>query len=353
MNRCRTPMRAGSGGPDRRRRAFSLIELTVAVGVVSLLLGCLLPAVLRAREAARRVQCQNNLRQMGIGLHGFHDVHGSFPPGWTSLQMSDDGTILRPLDLGCLWAWGAYLLPQLDEAVLHDRLGVTGDADPPPPGEELDVELPVFACPSDSGGRESGWGLYSWDGGSPAATLVKGYAKSNYAAVNGSGAAPFQLISGRWSDPWPGSGMFGNETRTRIDDVRDGTSQTFAVGEREMTRQSDRERPRGAIWIRNVGELAAGGPASAGTFNPLASSGPDSSIITPFAAIHCDANSVVGVTGPEAPLNSTSTGFSSMHPGGAFFLFADGSVRFINEGIDLQTYGDLGSMSDGRVVSDY
>jgi prepilin-type processing-associated H-X9-DG protein/prepilin-type N-terminal cleavage/methylation domain-containing protein len=344
--------------PAGGRAGFTLVELAAVISVIGILAASLLPAALQAREAARRLQCQNNLRQMGTGLHCFHDANGAFPPGWSSLQFSTDGSVLRPLDLGCLWAWGAYLLPQLDQAPLHDQLGVLGVTDPPPPGETLDLSLAVFVCPADAGGPESGWGLYRWDQSDDfVPSLVRGYAKSNYAAVNGSGVAPYLLMQPYWDDPAPAAGMFGNETRTRFEDVRDGTSQTFAVGEREMTRVHDRQTPRGAVWMRNVGELIADiGHASPGKVDHLAAGGPPHDMeegAAALAAIHCDANSVVGVTSGDAPLNRTSFGYSSLHPGGANFLFADGSVRFISEAIDAGTYSDLGSMSDGRPVTGY
>ncbi len=359
MNNLRNRPAINGGRVCLRRPGFTAVELFVAVTVIGVLAASLIPAVMQARESARRMQCQSNLKQMGVALHDYHDTNGAFPPGWTSIQFSQDGSIVRPVDLGCLWAWGAYLLPQLDQAPLHDHLGVLGVVDPPPPGERFDVALPMFVCPSDAGGHESGWGLYRWNDTDPVASLVKGYAKSNYAAVNGSGAAPFQLIYDPSDTDLPTAGIFGNETRTRFQDVRDGTSHTLAVGEREMTRSHDKERPRGAVWIRNVGELVVGfdrtTPAVAGTLSddPPPDAVSDDSLLAPFAAIHCDANSVVGVTGAAAPLNRTSTGFSSLHPGGALFLFADGSVRFLSDEIDPDVYGLLGSMSDGRHVPDF
>jgi prepilin-type N-terminal cleavage/methylation domain-containing protein len=343
-----------------RRRAFTLIELIVVIGVTGVLLALVLPAVLDAREAARRVQCQSNLRQTGIALHSFHDTHGLFPPGWSSIQLDEHGGVLRPADFGCLWAWSAYLLPQIDRAVLHERLGVLGAADPPAPGEELDVRLPIFICPSDAGGPESGWGLYRWGsmGEEPIATLVKGYAKSNYAAVNGRGDAPYEAVFEFAAPTHSGAGMFGNESLTRFRDIVDGASQTLAVGEREMTRGSGKSRPRGAVWIRNVGELLAGSghPVSAGFSPPLQpSSLPDDSSddVHVFLSIHCDASSVVGIAGEHAPLNTSSLGFSSLHVGGAFFLLADGSVRFLSDQIDLDTYGRLGAMADGGHVGEF
>ena len=351
--------RRGRTNPPCRRAGLAFIEMLVVVAVIGVLMALLLPALLQAREGARKTQCRNNLKQIGLALHNFHDVHGSFPPGWTGPRYDQNGLIVRPADFGCLWAWSAYLLPQLDRAVLHDQLDVFGISDPPSPGKPLDVQLGVFLCPSDAGGPESGWGLYrgTWTESGYSISLVKGYAKSNYAAVNGGGYAPFQAMSNQTESTSGVRGIFGSETHTRMADILDGASNTLAVGEREMTRTYDRQRPRGAVWMRNVGELVADG----GEFNyggatilasqSLAESAGDGSVgAAPFVGIYCDANSVAGVTGESAPLNRSAHAFSSMHGGGVFFLFADGRVRLISEDIDATTYGALGAMADGETV---
>ncbi|MBL8850197.1 MAG: DUF1559 domain-containing protein [Planctomycetaceae bacterium] len=330
-----------------------MIELSVAVAIIGVIASVIVPAVFQARESARRVQCQNNLRQTGIALHSFHETHGRFPPGWSGIQFSDDGSILRPADLGCLWAWGAHLLPQLDHSPLFEQLDVSGFSDPPAPGDKLDVSLDVFLCPSDIAGRDSGWGLYRWEEEGES-TLLKGYARSNYIAVNGSDASPSVVLDARsWDEPLL-TGIFGNETRTTLAEVLDGASNTLAVGERAMSRRDAKEEPRGAVWIRNVGELLSISQTS-GTATMKASGTPPvvGLSVLPFAAIHCDANSVVGVTNRESPLNQTPVGFSSRHPGGANFLFADGAVRFISERIETATYERLGAMADGEVVAEF
>jgi prepilin-type N-terminal cleavage/methylation domain-containing protein/prepilin-type processing-associated H-X9-DG protein len=340
----------------RDRAGFTLIELWVSVAIIGVIASVALPAIFQAREAARRTQCQNNLRQMGIALHNFHETHERFPPGWSSIQLSEDGSIIRPADFGCLWAWGAYLLPQLDQPALHDQLGVTGFKDPPAPGEELDLSLTTFLCPSDVAARESGWGLYRWDefGDPPSSVLVKGYAKSNYIAVNGNDVSPFQTRYTPDTPESPRAGIFGNESRTRIAHILDGTSNTLAVGERQMTHGFEKREPRGAVWMRNVGELLADVPTTKTTkASSLGSLPPTPENLWLFFAIHCDANSVVGVTTREAPLNQSEYGFSSQHPGGANFLFADGSVRFLSDSIDPTTYENLGSMADGEVLVEF
>ena len=359
-SRRRRPERTSKG----RTAGFAFVELLIVIAVIAVLVALMLPAIVQAREAARKAQCRNNLKQIGIALHNFHDTHGSFPPGWSGIQFNGDGSILRPADLGCLWAWGAYLLPQLDQTALHERLQVLGVSDPPAPGEKLDVALQVLICPSDAGGPESGWGLYraQWTDSGLSMDLLKGYAKSNYAAVNGRGTSPFQAEMPFAAVSGPARGIFGEDTRTQHRDILDGASNTFAVGEREMTRTHNRQPPRGAAWIRNVGELVAevtiegaiaGAPFGGANFQAAAGDDGESSGAAPFVGIYCNASSVVGTTGEHAPLNRSANAFGSLHAGGAFFLFADGSVRFVSENIDSTTYGLLGSMADGEVVSGF
>ena len=349
--------RSGSTMRPRPARGFTSIELLVVFAVMSLLGALLLPAVLQARESARATQCRSNLRQIGMALENFHSTHGSYPPGWRHIEHAPDGSVVRPHDLGCLWAWAAFLLPQLEQAALAEALGIYAAGDPPPPGERGDAPLPIFLCPSDAGGPESGWGLYRavWSDESLSTLLVRGYAKSNFLAVRG------RTDSRRASDKTlcelgeKSCGIFGRDSETRHRDVRDGLSQTLAVGEREMTHTRDGHAPRGATWLRNVGELIAG--SSDEELNALARGDAFSASTSPedlgseadlLVGNFCDARSVAGLTGPGAPMNRALDGFSSLHPGGSHFLFADGAVRHLSENIEPLTYGRLGAMADGE-----
>lgn len=326
-------------GTTRRiapRPAFTLIELLVAVAVIGILVALLLPAVQQAREAARRTQCQNNLKQIGLALHNYHDVHRAFPPGWVVGEILPGSGLLPQVDRGCLWSWGAFLLPALEQAPLYNQLNVGLGANPPPPGDPDDRVLETFLCPSDASGTESRWGLWLLNGVD--SQLVRGYSKSNYVAVNGRTLLPFDPLDAVGFHPsliYPTDerGIFGFQTRTRIRDITDGTSVTFAVGEREMATPEAGKDPHGAIWIRNVGVLEAPGSSLGGL------------------STNCNAISVTGVTNPALVINSDRPGrFSSLHPGGAHFGIADGSVRFVSENINARTYAFLGSMADGQTT---
>lgn len=328
------------------RRAFSLLELLTVISIIAIIIALLLPAVQKARESARRMQCSNNLRQIGIALHNYHDAYGAFTPGWIGRDLFGIGR--RPLDGGLLWGWGALLLPQMDQAPIYSALGVGSLADPPGPGDPLDIRLPIYVCPSDPDDGTSGRGLWA-----PGITgvqppeLIQGYAKSNYAAVNGYGMTGFDPYFWMYirpnrsmlQRPRNEDGMFRANTVTRIRDITDGTSQTFAVGERAQfgTQES---APFGAIWLRNFNRVFvnAGGTQRAIAFS---------------------ANSVSGVVHPQRLINTTvngsltSSGFSSVHDDGAFFVMADGSARFVSETIDAAVYVNLGTYADGNVIGDF
>lgn len=327
----------------RRRSGFTLIEMLSVFAVIAVIVALLLPAVQQAREASRRTTCQNNLRQIGLALHNYHDQHAAFPPGWIVGPLLPGSGTHRQFDRGCLWSWSVYLLPMLDQQPLYDQLGVADGADPPPLGDPLsEQQLAVFLCPSDSSGPQSGYGLYLYEVSETSykKELLQGYPKSNYVAVNGRTREPFDPLDGLLGinitilHDREERGIFGFQTRTRIREIFDGTGNTFAVGEREMTTNEGVFPGKGATWMRNFSEIYAG----------LATG-------TDGQGENCNPHSVIGVTHPLIRINSDQRGrFSSMHSGGAYFLFADGAVKFVSDSIDANTYSLLGSMADRQVV---
>ncbi|HUG18607.1 MAG TPA: DUF1559 domain-containing protein [Planctomycetaceae bacterium] len=320
-------------------RGFTLIELLVSMAVIAVLVALIVPAVQQARESARRAACQNNLKQIGIALHNYHDAHQIFPPGWVVGRI-DHVTSL--VDRGCLWSWSSYLLPMLEQQPLYEQLKIGEGADPPPPTDPRNMALEVFLCRSDSGGEESGYGLFHYEPsmGSSLGELRRGYAKSNYVAVNGRSRKPFDpadifLFDHTMQHSKAEKGIFGFQTNTRMVAVRDGLGFTFAVGERDMSRLENGQAARGATWVRNF--------SIAHTEDSVFEMG--------NVGGNCNALSTTGVTHPDVKVNSEFSGrFSSSHDGGAYFLLADGSVKFISENIDTQTYSLLGSMDDGLFV---
>ncbi len=281
-----------------KKRGFTLIELLVVIAIIAILIALLLPAVQQAREAARRTQCKNNLKQFGVAMHNYHDIHKSFPSGWMQPPTS---TSSGTWDAG--WAWGALILPFIEQGNLHERMGVAtvefdmvdgtddGTANPTP---ETETVLSTFRCPSDPGGD-----LNSNRGG---------HAVSNYMGVFGPGGL---------HNFNPGLGLFWCNSRVRMRDIEDGTTQTFMIG--EINR--DEPERRGGIWA---------GYFTTGKYGGLVS------------ATDNTADYVINGTNVFT--------FSSKHPGGAQFLAVDGSSHFVSENIDGTTYERLGNRKDGLVV---
>ncbi len=336
-----------------RSRGFTLIELLVVIAIIAILIALLLPAVQQAREAARRTQCKNNMKQMGLALHNYHDVFLTFPllTGW------DDHD----------YGWGARLLPYMDQANLYNLIDITQNDCPKsicpnPTGYwpvsnggvvRPDVEgtvLSVFSCPSSilpSTATADGNGLAS----------TVGAGKSDYKACAG-------------NDDW-GDGMFnkpsdavataGNPNPTaaaiRIRDVSDGTSNTICLGESSAYNAIDVD----PLLTTPIGAASAG--QNDRDFPIWAGSGGQD-------------EQVAAKTDRRSPLNARADddSFFSFHTGGAHFVFADGSVHFISENIDSRfgcssndsscpvppparsewgTWQKLGSRNDGEVLGEF
>ena len=307
---------------NRSRVGFTLVELLVVIAIIGVLVGLLLPAVQAAREAARRMSCTNNLRQLGLALHNYHDAFRSFPSGWmpTSTPDVDNG-------FGERWGWTVFVLPHLEQSPLYEQLNVSNGRQPIPLANDPRAQtvLGILICPSD-----------------PAEAINESYPdpngnfypKSNYPAVHGRSEEVSILTNG-------GNGLFSKGSRIRFADVTDGTSNTIAIGERD-TRSSRRgifgalgdPYRHAAVWIRAM---------------------PRPGSITPTTQ---HGRSVTGVC-TDLP-NSTrllngesSRAFGSGHTGGAHFAFADNSVQFIGQTIDPITYGRLAQRNDGNVIGEY
>ena len=277
------------------RRAFTLIELLVVIAIIAVLIGLLLPAVQQVRSAAARTVCLNNLKQMGVGLHNYAEANEHFPAAYTA-----DG--ITPG-----WGWSATILPQLEQGPLYisAQVGVTpfGGAGniTAVPNSYTQTPLKIFRCPSDLGpdinpNRDN-------------------FALSNFRAV----AGPTDNVY-FYADQDMGGVMYQNSA-TRVSDITDGTSNTLLVGE--------------CRFDLNHGQLAAIWAGMTGDY---------------FGSIRI-SDSMWWVDDQAATINgSAPQAFSSFHPGGAFFVFCDGSVRFFREGGDISTLKYLAGRNDGVVV---
>jgi prepilin-type N-terminal cleavage/methylation domain-containing protein len=289
---------------------FTLIELLVVIAIIAVLIGLLLPAIQKVREAANRASCKNNLKQIGVALHNYHGVHKRFPPG----SVGNGGSATAPVPA---YGWPIYLLPHLEQDPLYNQMSpetntlqrvfTTNLA-------LLQTPLKVFLCPSDVGGplNDNRKFLSVLPGQSIA------IAKSNYPG-NGGNAG--------------GTGIFAADSKIGIKDITDGTSYTLAVGERASTNARF-----AALWGGQSAEAGIVGGAALWGF-------------TLFRMMD-------GVAVTIAPVPEQA--FSSLHPGGANHLLCDGSVRFISQNVEwapygqpLGTYNKLGDRGDGLPPGDF
>jgi prepilin-type N-terminal cleavage/methylation domain-containing protein/prepilin-type processing-associated H-X9-DG protein len=288
-----------------RRRAFTLIELLVVIAIIAILIGLLLPAVQKVREAASRIQCYNNLKQIGLGIHNYHDRAGKLPPGYT-----DNGAWPNP-DVGPGWGWAAHILPELEQDNLYRQIDFTKGVGDPVNAAARAQFLKVLWCPSD---RYVGTFTVS-DG-------VNNYvvAHASYVACNGNDGVDDM------STP-PHTGAFVRGTPLRFADVTDGLSNTFFVGERCTTMSLSTWT--GAITNGMVPSVRAPGFSSGASALVLGHCGPH----LPNDHIVTDADAM-----------------SSAHIGGVNFLFGDGSVHTINNAIGQPVYDALATRAAGEPV---
>ena len=346
------------------RRAFTLIELLVVIAIIAVLIALLLPAVQQAREAARRTQCKNNLKQYGLALHNYHDVYGQFAPG-------GDGLWGNQGDVGKNVSWHARVLPFTDQANLYNQIDFAnwcniaeGGTCPGgtvqavfPDGSILHrTNVPYARCPSDPAPESDSMGLERMQtnyGGSigsqrvdshPSFPQCNGFNQFDEACRNGGGCTagwgspegtgPGSINAGNSLDAGDISGMFSRlGARIRIADVRDGTSNTIQAGEILPACNS-------YSWIGGMWGADGMGNAHSTTITP----------INEFTT--CDPP-IGRVTNPDCTSQLAWTyawGFKSRHSGGAQFLFADGSVHFVSENIDHLTYQKLGGRADGQLT---
>src|SRR5262249_48448491 len=191
----------------KKRHAFTLIELLVVIAIIAVLIGLLLPAVQKVREAASRLKCKNNLLQIGLALHNYHDRMNSFPPGYRS-SVAADGS-----DQGPGWGWAAFLLADLEQGNWQSQITFTADIGAPANRAPRLAILKVFLCPSDNGPPTF-----------TTATRPVDVAFGNYVAMFGTPEIT--------DNPDAGNGVFYRNSQTRIADITDGTSNTLLVGER-------------------------------------------------------------------------------------------------------------------------
>lgn len=277
-----------------RRRGFTLVELLVVIAIIGVLVALLLPAVQAAREAARRMQCSNNLKQLGLAVHNYHDTYKVFPPQMMNTTTSNDRR----------WGWGAVTLPYIEQNALYDQLRPDGGQQIPVASKLingsllLQTRVAAHNCPSDSSSNVRLNQFHPSVNNS--SNSSDWYSKSNYVCNQ-------QIMRYRAG--------FGGEC-IRIAEVTDGTTNTFLLGERRLSIQKPKRYPGSIIWGTAQG------------------TGDSSNV---FHAAH-PINTPSDNNDYDADANDTRRyrfGVSSAHPNGAMFAMTDGSVRLVSQNIPL------------------
>jgi prepilin-type N-terminal cleavage/methylation domain-containing protein/prepilin-type processing-associated H-X9-DG protein len=303
---------------SQRRRGFTLIELLVVIAIIAILIGLLLPAVQKVREAAARMKCSNNLKQWALAMHNYHDVFGRFPVGATN----NSATTVRQ-------TWVRFLWPYIEQSVLTQKDNPTQPFYLPPCtiGNTLNgltgAKVPLYYCPTDNGAdldspnaysqRRRGNYVVNW-----------GNVKYDTPPPAGVGMAPFAHLGGNRSTP----------EVTRMTSISDGTSNTLMMSETLMAWSHDDNDWRGDIQNDD------------GVFKFM-------TLTTPNSSAPDVSNWAIPTGDPLMPVSTAGAEYSaarSRHTGGVNAALCDGSVRFVSNTVSLYTWQALGTMNGGEVL---
>jgi len=313
-----------------RQFGFTLIELLVVIAIIAILIALLLPAVQQAREAARRTQCKNNLKQLGLALHNYHDTFQTFPPGtvvfggaassssntWCTTRFSGVNANDMPRA-----PWTVLILPYLDETPRYQAFNLEAKfsiADTVP-GLAQNVTqqkkgMPKYQCPSDP---NSGPGVPN----------------NNYYAVMGGGQTAECAPASNTNRVFFSNGIFFPNSRTRIGDITDGTTNVFMLGETKYhTLPAGRPDGYAVYW-------------ASGTYFDSGSAAPWN-----MAGALLQINAIREDPSTHDMFGNATRLFGSKHVGGAHFVLGDGSVQFVSENVDLATYRQLAIRNDSLPV---
>jgi prepilin-type N-terminal cleavage/methylation domain-containing protein len=293
-----------------KKKGFTLVELLVVIAIIGILVALLLPAIQAAREAARRSQCSNNLKQIGIAMHNYHDTFGSFPSGFITSKG---------------WGWGALILPFVEQQGLYDKLRPTERTLQHALDHSLGhtrTRINGYLCPSDTvpgndrNGHDNNKMTASGD------KQAVGY--SSYVGMKG--------WDNKDNENDSTNGIFFQNSSIEFSDILDGTANVIMIGER-----TNRAPGFGAVW---VGSRYPDGHKNNAVFRNLARTNDPGG----GARDHSLAS-------PAGSGGNRKRACRSLHPGGAQFTLADASVHFFTEDINLKLYAWLANRGDGNPVT--
>ncbi|MBL8848330.1 MAG: DUF1559 domain-containing protein [Planctomycetaceae bacterium] len=337
-------------GDCMNRRGFTLIELLVVIAIIAILIALLLPAVQQAREAARRTQCRNNLKQLGLALHNYHDAGQQFPPGTVNEANPGGGTSYgRPPRT----TYVVHLFPYLDQAPVYNNVDFVNR--PTAPGliwfgnnpVATGTVIPTFYCPSDGqGGQTKNCGLINGDVNRPAPHFL-----SNYMGFfHGLNVSAIDTQDARLK------GAFGLNWGARIRDIVDGTSNTMLMGEYLTGTHDDY---RGFIWSDKAGGSQLWVELTPNSRLPdrLSPTTPPPPLATkPWCKNAPELNlpCVNGVSESSGLANLDHTAASrSRHLGGVHVLLGDGAVRFASDSVDLRVWRGLATIQGAEIAGEF
>lgn len=290
-----------------QKSAFTLVELLVVIAIIGVLAGLLLPAVQQVREAARRTECSNNIRQVGLALHMHHDSLRRLPSGWEVAVTSGSPLAIYDEDGLPGWGWASRILPFIEQSNLQKTIDYTLPIDHENYDSLRTTVISIYQCPSDPSPDVMEWAFLAGDDHDDHAHEGVMVSRCNYSGVFGN----LEIEE----FPTMGNGLFYQNSRLRFKDVTDGLSNTLMVGERLATTGT-------VTWIGVDPHIEEGAARVVGT---------------------CD----------HLPNDSDGhfEDFRSAHPTGANFLSADGSVRLIANFIDKPTYQGMATRSGGEIIN--
>jgi prepilin-type N-terminal cleavage/methylation domain-containing protein/prepilin-type processing-associated H-X9-DG protein len=340
---------------QRERKAFTLVELLVVIAIIGILVALLLPAIQSAREAARRTQCQNNLKQLGLGLQNYHNTHNRFPSNslWSVGSTTSCGVPITTLPKDRKGTYLVKLLPYIEETTISSRLNVDEDIHDqfedttgayPQSAQLRETPIGVFRCPSDT------FPQISSDGALSNGLKNKPVTTTNYMSSVGAQKTFNQIgddcgypgnFFGNGDDLTPcvvfgkdTSGLFARaEWAASIREITDGTSHTIALG--EVLPDCNFELIRFGWWNSQAFYAHTSVPINYDSCTQTMPGFPSPQTCNTFFNYN------------------TNAGFKSKHPGGAQFAFADGSVQFISEAVDYRNFQRLGDRRDGESIEPF